>query len=68
MWEGNADKMLETAKAVTRSIRHMLAYVHMPVPAKRADDGFFMPLRHLELTPEKNFTSALLAGTVSGDA
>ena len=39
--------MVEFANALTRSIAHKLAYIHMPVPLERADDAFHRPFRDL---------------------
>ena len=43
----DATKMVEFANALTRTIAHKLAYIHMPVPLERADDAFHRPLRDL---------------------
>jgi methionine synthase II (cobalamin-independent) len=45
----DAGKMVSFANALVQSIAHPLAYIHMPVPIERADDGFHRPLRDLEL-------------------
>jgi methionine synthase II (cobalamin-independent) len=45
----DATKMVEFANALAKAIPHKLAYVHMPVPADRSDDGFHRPLQNLEL-------------------
>jgi hypothetical protein len=45
----DASKMVAFANALTKTISHELAYVHMPVPAERSDDAFHRPLRDLEL-------------------
>lgn len=45
----DAARMVEFANALSRSIEHSLAYIHMPVPAGRNDDAFHRPLRDLKL-------------------
>ena len=42
-------KMVEFANAISRSVVHKLAYIHMPVPVGRTDDAFFRPLSGLKL-------------------
>jgi hypothetical protein len=46
----DAAKMVDFANALTRAIKHTLAYVHMPVPVDRKDDAFHRPLRDLALS------------------
>jgi hypothetical protein len=48
----DAGKMVEFANALVEAIPHKLAYVHMPVPIERRDDGFYQPLRDLKLGSE----------------
>jgi methionine synthase II (cobalamin-independent) len=43
----DATHMVEFANALTRTIRHSLAYIHMPVPLSRTEDDFFKPLANL---------------------
>ena len=45
----DAAKMVEFANALTKSIPHKLAYIHMPVPVERSDDMFHRPFRDLKL-------------------
>ena len=45
----DAAKMVEFANALSNSIKDRLAYIHMPVPIERRDDGFHRPLRDLKL-------------------
>ena len=59
----DAAKMVEAANALTRAIRHPLAYVHMPVPINRTDETFFRPLLNLALAPE----TELYLGVVARD-
>jgi len=42
--------MVEVANALARAVRHSIAYIHMPVPA-RSDDDYFRPLQRLALSP-----------------
>ena len=41
--------MVDFANALSNSIKHRLAYIHMPVPIDRRDDEFHRPLRDLKL-------------------
>jgi hypothetical protein len=45
----DAAMMVDFANALTNSIKHKLAYIHMPVPVERSDDAFHRPLRDLKL-------------------
>src|SRR5580658_10423828 len=45
----DAAKMVDFANALSRSIAHKLAYIHMPVPIERSDDAFHRPLADLRL-------------------
>jgi hypothetical protein len=45
----DAAMMVDFANALTHSIKHKLAYIHMPVPAERSDDAFHWPFRGLKL-------------------
>jgi hypothetical protein len=46
----DAGAMVDFANALSRSITHKLAYIHMPVPVDRSDDAFHQPFRALKLT------------------
>lgn len=46
----DAARMVDFANALSRSIAHKLAYIHMPVPIGRNDDAFHRPLAELKLT------------------
>src|SRR6516162_2588999 len=45
----DAEKMVEFANALAKTISHPLAYIHMPVPVDRVDDTFYRPLAKLSL-------------------
>jgi hypothetical protein len=45
----DAEKMVEFANALVKTIAHPLAWVHMPVPVDRSDDAFHRPLVKLSL-------------------
>lgn len=45
----DATKMTELANLITQSAERPVAYVHMPVPAQRTDDGYYEPLSGLRL-------------------
>ena len=47
----DAGKMVELANALARTVKHELAFVHMPVPIARTDDAYFAPLKDLALSP-----------------
>jgi hypothetical protein len=47
----DAAQMVDFANALTSTIEHRLAYIHMPVPIDRNDDAFHRPLRDLKLAP-----------------
>ena len=46
----DAARMVDFANALTKAIKHKLAYIHMPVPIDRSDDAFHRPLRDLKLS------------------
>jgi len=45
----DATMMVNFANALSKSIEHKLAYIHMPVPVGRSDDAFHRPFRDLKL-------------------
>lgn len=45
----DAGKMVELANALAKTIDHPLAFIHMPVPVERNDDGFFKPFENMQL-------------------
>ncbi len=45
----DAEKMVEFANALVKTIAHPLAWIHMPVPVGRTDDAFHRPLAGLSL-------------------
>ncbi len=45
----DATKMVELANLIAASVKHPIAWMHMPVPVARDDDAFFAPLRSLKL-------------------
>ncbi|HEX4411818.1 MAG TPA: hypothetical protein VH206_23845 [Xanthobacteraceae bacterium] len=51
----DASAMVDLANTLVRSIPHKLAYIHMPVPVERSDDGFYQPLRDLKLNGTELF-------------
>jgi hypothetical protein len=56
----DATAMVDFANALSLSIAHKLAYIHMPVPVERSDDAFHQPFRGLKL----NEGTALFLGLV----
>jgi hypothetical protein len=59
----DAAKMVELANALSSSVRHPIAFLHMPVPVARSDDAFFRPLASLKLAP----TTELYLGMVHAE-
>jgi len=47
----DAARMVDLANALVRTAARPIAYVHMPVPMARTDDGYFQPLQNLQLPP-----------------
>ena len=43
--------MVDFTNALVASIKHPIAWVHMPVPREREDVGYFEPLKGLKLAP-----------------
>jgi hypothetical protein len=40
-----ARHLVDIANAIARSVRHAIAYIHLPVPLPRATDEFFAPMK-----------------------
>ena len=59
----DAGKLVEFANALAATVDRPIAYIHMPVPMDRSDDGYFEPLRNLKLAPE----TELYLGLVHAD-
>jgi hypothetical protein len=55
--------MVELANALSSSVRHPIAFLHMPVPVARSDDAFFRPFASLKLAP----TTELYLGMVHAE-
>jgi len=47
----DAARMVDFANALSGTIAHPLAYIHLPVPMSRSDDAFHRPLAELKLNP-----------------
>jgi len=47
----DATKMVELANSLAQSVKHPIAWIHMPVPVARSDDAYFRPLSALKLAP-----------------
>jgi hypothetical protein len=47
----DAGKLTEFANLLASSIERPIAYIHMPVPIDRSDEGYFQPLHQLALAP-----------------
>jgi methionine synthase II (cobalamin-independent) len=48
----DAAAMVDLATALSAAVTRSIAYIHMPVPADRSDDGFFRPFDGLAVHPE----------------
>lgn len=46
-----ARHIVDIANAIARNVKHKIAYIHLPVPAPRATDDFFAPMRDFKLAP-----------------
>jgi hypothetical protein len=60
-------KMVEVANALARDVKHDIAYIHMPVPMARTDDGYFQPLLDLQLSPATELYLGLIHAADGGD-
>jgi hypothetical protein len=56
----DAGKMVELANALAASVRHPIAFLHMPVPIARSDDAFFKPMAGLKLSPQTELYLGLI--------
>jgi hypothetical protein len=45
-----ARHLVDAANAIARSVRHEVAYIHLPVPLTRATADFFAPMRDFALS------------------
>ena len=59
----DAGKLTEFANLLASAIERPIAYIHMPVPINRSDEGYFQPLRQLSLSP----ATEVFLGLVHGD-
>ena len=55
-----ARHLVDISNAIARSVRHRIAYIHLPVPFPRATDEFFMPMRDFKLAPETEIYLGLI--------
>jgi methionine synthase II (cobalamin-independent) len=46
-----ARHLVDIANAIAQAVEHPIAYIHLPVPAVRATDDFFAPMREFKLSP-----------------
>jgi methionine synthase II (cobalamin-independent) len=56
----NARHLVDAANAITRSVEHEVAYIHVPVPLTRATDDFFAPMRDFALSPKTEIYLGLI--------
>ena len=55
-----ARHLVDISNAIARSVRHKIAYIHLPVPLPRATDEFFTPMLDFELAPETEIYLGLI--------
>ena len=58
----DAGKMVEVCNALARTVKHKLAYIHLPVPLDRSDDAYYRPLKDLQLAPGTEIYLGLVHG------
>lgn len=58
----DAGRMVEVCNAFAQNVRHKIAYVHLPVPIDRSDDGYFEPLKDLSIDPATEIYLGLVHG------
>jgi hypothetical protein len=56
----DATKLVEMTHLIIASVKHPIAYFHMPVPINRTDDAYFAPLTNLKLPPETELFLGLI--------
>jgi methionine synthase II (cobalamin-independent) len=56
----SAGHLVDIANAITRSVKHPVAYIHLPVPLTRATDDFFSPMRDFALSPKTEIYLGLI--------
>jgi hypothetical protein len=52
--------MVELANRLAQGITRPIDLIHMPVPRDRSDDGYFAPLRGLEMKPKTELSLGLV--------
>ena len=55
-----ARHIVDIANAIAEKVQHKIAYIHLPVPAPRATDEFFAPMREFKLAPGTEIYLGLL--------
>src|SRR5262249_24412217 len=55
-----ARHLVDISNAAARSLKHEIAYIHLPVPLPRATDDFFAPMREFALAPGTDIYLALI--------
>jgi methionine synthase II (cobalamin-independent) len=58
-----ARHLVDIANALAASVKHKIAYIHLPVPISRATEDFFAPMRDFRLTPETEIYLGLIHAT-----
>ncbi len=55
-----ARHLVDISNAIAHSVRHRIAYIHLPVPLPRATDEFFTPMRDFQLAPDTEIYLGLI--------
>lgn len=55
-----ARHLVDVSNAIANKVSHQVAYIHLPVPAPRATDDFFAPMRKFALSPDTEIYLGLI--------
>ena len=55
-----ARHLVDVSNAIAKKVAHPVAYIHLPVPAPRATDEFFAPMREFKLSPDTEIYLGLI--------
>jgi methionine synthase II (cobalamin-independent) len=55
-----ARHLVDISNSIAQKVKHEIAYIHLPVPALRATDEFFAPMREFKLSPNTEIFLGLL--------
>jgi hypothetical protein len=57
-----ARHLVDAANAIAHTVKHQIAYIHLPVPLTRATADFFAPMRDFTLSPKTEIYLGLIHG------